>query len=67
MSETAPLTLLDEIAAHFDPRSRAALYDALARLGGQVFLTGADPAVFAELEGRAEMFEVSAATGVRLA
>jgi DNA replication and repair protein RecF len=65
MSGIAPLTLLDEIAAHFDPRRRAALYDALARLGGQVFLTGADPAVFAELEGQAEMFEVSAETGVR--
>ena len=65
MSGIAPLALLDEIAAHFDPRRRAALYDALARLGGQVFLTGADPAVFAELEGRAEMFEVSAETGVR--
>jgi DNA replication and repair protein RecF len=60
----APLALLDEIAAHFDPRRRAGLYDALARLGGQVFLTGADPAVFAELEGRAEMFEVSAERGV---
>jgi DNA replication and repair protein RecF len=59
------LALLDEIAAHFDPRRRAALYDALARLGGQVFLTGADPAVFAELEGRAQMFEVSAERGVR--
>jgi len=46
-------------------RRRAALYDALLRLGGQVFLTGADPAVFAELEGRSEMFEVSAETGVR--
>ena len=65
MSGIAPLALLDEIAAHFDPRRRAALYDALARLGGQTFLTGADPAVFAELEGRAEMFEVSAETGVR--
>ncbi len=65
MSGIAPLALLDEIAAHFDPRRRAALFDALERLGGQVFLTGADPAVFAELEGRAEMFEVSAETGVR--
>ena len=64
-SGIAPFALLDEIAAHFDPRRRAALYDALARLGGQVFLTGADPAMFAELEGRAEMFEVSAETGVR--
>jgi DNA replication and repair protein RecF len=66
MSGAAPLALLDEVGAHFDPRRRAALFDALARLGGQVFLTGADPAVFAELEGRAEMFEVSAEAGVRL-
>jgi DNA replication and repair protein RecF len=64
MSGIAPIALLDEIAAHFDPRRRAALFDALTRLGGQVFLTGADPAVFAELEGRAEMFEASAETGV---
>ena len=65
MSGIAPLALLDEVAAHFDPRRRAALYDALGRLGGQVFLTGADPAVFDELKGRAEMFDVSAETGVR--
>ena len=65
MSGIAPLALLDEIAAHFDPRRRAALFDALERLGGQVFLTGADPAAFAELIGRAQMFEVSAETGVR--
>ncbi len=65
MSGIAPLALLDEIAAHFDPRRRAALFDALERLGGQVFLTSADPAAFAELEGRAQIFEVSAETGVR--
>jgi DNA replication and repair protein RecF len=65
MSGIAPLALLDEIAAHFDPRRRAALFDALERLGGQVFLTGADPAAFAKLEGRAQMFDVSAETGVR--
>jgi DNA replication and repair protein RecF len=65
MSGIAPVALLDEIAAHFDPRRRAALYDALTRVGGQAFLTGADPAVFAELEGRAQMFDVSAETGVR--
>jgi DNA replication and repair protein RecF len=65
MSGIAPIALLDEIAAHFDPKRRAALFDALTRLGGQAFLTGADPAAFAGLEGRAEMFEVSAETGVR--
>ena len=65
MSGMAPLALLDEIAAHFDPKRRAALFDALTRLGGQAFLTGADPAAFDSLEGKAEMFEVSAETGVR--
>jgi DNA replication and repair protein RecF len=65
MSGIAPIALLDEIAAHFDPKRRAALFDALTRLGGQAFLTGADPVAFAGLEGRAEMFEVSAESGVR--
>jgi DNA replication and repair protein RecF len=60
MSGIVPIALLDEIAAHFDPRRRAALFDALERLGGQVFLTGADAAAFAALEGRAQTFEVSA-------
>ena len=49
MSGIAPIALFDEIAAHFDPRRRAALFDALERIGGQVFLTGADPAAFARL------------------
>ena len=53
MSGIAPLVLLDEIAAHFDPARRAALYDALENLGSQVFLTGADPAAFADIAGRA--------------
>ena len=65
MSGIAPVALLDEIAAHFDPRRRAALFDAIERIGGQAFLTGADPAVFVGLEGRATIFDVSAETGVR--
>ncbi len=65
MSGIAPLALFDEIAAHFDPRRRAALFDALERVGGQVFVTGADFSAFADLEGRAEMFEVSAEEGVK--
>jgi DNA replication and repair protein RecF len=52
MSGIAPLTLLDEIAAHFDPRRRAALFEALERIGGQVFVAGADPAAFAGLSAR---------------
>ena len=64
MSGIAPIALLDEIAAHFDPRRREALFAALARIGGQAFLTGADPAAFAGLEG--VRFEV-AGGGVRRA
>lgn len=59
MSGMAPLALLDEVAAHFDPRRRAALFEALERIGGQVFLTGADPAAFADLAGRAQFLEVT--------
>ena len=50
MSGIAPLVLLDEVAAHFDPLRRAALYADLRRIGGQVWMTGADPSAFAELE-----------------
>ncbi|RFB79508.1 DNA replication/repair protein RecF [Methylovirgula sp. 4M-Z18] len=62
MSDIAPLILLDEIAAHFDPLRRAALYAALGDIGGQVWLTGADPAAFADLAGRAEMLQVAGGT-----
>jgi DNA replication and repair protein RecF len=59
MTGYAPLLLLDEIVAHLDPARRAALYDALEQLGAQVWMTGADPAAFAEIAGRAQMFEVT--------
>lgn len=59
VSGAAPLVLLDEIAAHFDPTRRAVLFAALAELGGQVFLTGADPAAFADLPGAAQRFVVA--------
>lgn len=48
MSGMAPLVLLDEIAAHFDPARRRALFAALRALGSQVFMTGADPGAFAD-------------------
>ncbi len=59
MSGLAPIVLLDEVAAHLDPRRRAALYGALDALGSQVWMTGADPDLFAELAGRADRFLVA--------
>jgi len=58
MTGFAPMLLLDEIVAHLDPSRRAALYDALAALGAQVWMTGADPAAFGDITGRAQIFEV---------
>ncbi|WBO22711.1 DNA replication/repair protein RecF [Sphingomonas abietis] len=41
-----PLLLLDEVAAHLDPLRRAALFERLALAGGQVWMTGTEPALF---------------------
>lgn len=60
MSGLSPLVLLDEIAAHLDPRRRAALYEDLLALGCQIWMTGADPTLFAELPGAAQRFTVTA-------
>jgi DNA replication and repair protein RecF len=58
MTGFAPLLLLDEVVAHLDPARRAALYDALSSLGAQVWMTGADPAAFGNIVGRAQLFVV---------
>ena len=54
----APLLLLDEVAAHLDARHRGALFDALAAIDGQAWMTGTDDAVFAPLGSRAQHFAV---------
>ena len=59
MTGQAPLVLLDEVAAHFDVKRREALYDELEALGGQVWMTGADVALFEPLRGRADMLLVT--------
>jgi DNA replication and repair protein RecF len=53
-----PLLLLDEVVAHLDPARRGALFGELARLGAQVWLTGADPAAFGDIAGLGEIFDV---------
>jgi recombinational DNA repair ATPase RecF len=53
-----PLLLLDEVAAHLDAPRRAALFDILAGLDGQAWLSGTDAAVFAPLCGAARFIAV---------
>jgi DNA replication and repair protein RecF len=59
MAGITPLLLLDEVVAHLDPGRRAALFGELTQLGAQVWMTGADPAAFAEV-GHGEIFQVEA-------
>ncbi|GAB4175286.1 MAG: DNA replication/repair protein RecF [Thalassobaculales bacterium] len=55
----APVLLLDEVAAHLDRDRRAALFDRLAAMGAQAWLTGTDAETFAPLSGRAQFFRVA--------
>lgn len=55
---TAPLLLLDEVAAHLDQTRRRSLYEEILGLGAQTWLTGTDLGVFAELRQTAQFFDV---------
>jgi DNA replication and repair protein RecF len=58
MTGIIPVLLLDEVIAHLDPDRRVALFDELATLGAQVWMTGADPAAFGAVASSAEIFDV---------
>jgi DNA replication and repair protein RecF len=60
MTAHAPILLLDEVAAHLDPARREALHQELVQLRTQVWMTGADPALFVEAPGDAAVVEVRA-------
>jgi DNA replication and repair protein RecF len=54
-----PILLLDEVAAHLDPARRAALFERLEGSGGQVWMTGTEPGLFAGIGTGASRFEVA--------
>jgi DNA replication and repair protein RecF len=58
MTGHAPVLLLDEVVAHLDPARRRALFEALAELGAQVWMTGADPQAFANIAHAAQIVDV---------
>lgn len=58
MTGIAPLLLLDEVVAHLDPGRRVALFEELAKLGAQVWMTGADPAAFADIQSSGDILAV---------
>lgn len=64
LTATAPILLLDEVAAHLDVGRRSALYDAVCALGAQAFLTGTGAELFAGLGSRAQHFIVTENDGL---
>jgi len=58
MTGSAPILLLDEIAAHLDAGRRAALFSILEELGSQTFMTGTEASLFSSIEGRAQFLTV---------
>jgi DNA replication and repair protein RecF len=66
LSGLAPLLLLDEVVAHLDQVRRAALFDQLAGLNAQSWMTGTDEVLFAGFGDRAQFFRVADATVARV-
>lgn len=58
MQRLSPVLLLDDVVAYLDAERRVGLFEALARLGAQVWMTGADPDAFRALS-LAERFRVT--------
>ncbi len=54
-----PVLLLDEVAAHLDENRRAALFDLLLDLGGQVWMTGTDVSLFSAAQKRGQFWAVA--------
>ena len=57
-----PLLLLDEVAAHLDATRRDVLFEVLAGLDGQAWISGTDAALFAPLRGAARFVAVNNGT-----
>jgi len=55
---TAPILLLDEVAAHLDAEKRQALFDTLTGLNSQSWLTGTEPGIFEGLLDSGQLFHV---------
>jgi DNA replication and repair protein RecF len=56
---TAPLVLLDEVAAHLDQARREALFGEILRLGAQAWMTGTDRELFSPIAQDAQILAVN--------
>ncbi len=61
---SAPIILLDEVAAHLDAGRRHALYDEICALGAQAWMTGTEIDLFSDLGARAQYFKITEADSI---
>jgi len=61
---SAPILLLDEVAAHLDTGRRKALFAEIEALGAQAWMTGTGPELFDGLGGDALRLKVSESNGL---
>jgi DNA replication and repair protein RecF len=57
-----PVLLLDEVIAHLDATRKLELFQEICQIGAQVWMTGTDPNIFADLRGKAQFFQVKNGT-----
>lgn len=55
---SVPVILLDEVISHLDEIRRHSLFEEIVAMGAQVFMTGTDREVFAELNGKAQFINI---------
>jgi DNA replication and repair protein RecF len=55
---TVPVILLDEVIAHLDTIRRLELFEEICQIGAQVWMTGTDEKLFADLKEKAQYFQV---------
>lgn len=60
-----PILLFDEVAAHLDENRRGTLFDLLAKIGGQVWMTGTDKMLFNQVENKGSFFTFSAENSLK--
>ena len=56
--DRAIVILLDEIGAHLDPDRRAALFELLADLPAQIWMTGTEPSLFEDTRAPAQFLSI---------
>ncbi|MFW0776931.1 MAG: DNA replication/repair protein RecF [Rickettsiales bacterium] len=57
-----PIVLLDEVIAHLDGTRKLELFEEICQIGAQIWMTGVDADLFADLQGKASFLKVENGT-----